>query len=196
MQHHSVTGDSIGLVESLSMGLLFFTFTLILLHRTYLLCFNVIIADQFRNDDVLIELNAKTKMSARKFRQMLLYLRLYLKDLATESQVNNKRNPHYDSQHKVRPFNAALVRSFQKQIMPGRYLVIDESMTKCTSRCAHKTKMPRKPIKEGIKFYYLCDDLGCILNIDLHSKEVLPYDATRGPLFSRTFMLLTGQVPY
>lgn len=144
----------------------------------------------------MIRLREQKRMSCRKFREMVRYLRLYRNELATESQVNNKRSPHYDSQHKVRPFNDALVRAFQKQIMPGRFLVIDESMDKCTSRCAHKTKMPRKPIKEGIKFYYLCDDLGCILNMNLHTKEVLPYDATRGPLFSRTFMLLTGQVSY
>lgn len=75
----------------------------------------------------------------------------------------------------------------------GRHLVIDESMDCCTSRCAHTHKIPRKPIKQGLKYYYLCNEYGYIHNINLHTREVLPYDAARGPLFSRTFMMLSGQ---
>lgn len=82
---------------------------------------------------------------------MLKALRMYDKSKANESGISNRKSPRYDSQHKVRPYLDALVRSFQKQIEPGRFLVIDESMDKCTSRCGHKHKLPRKPIKEGLK---------------------------------------------
>lgn len=149
--------------------------------------------NNFRHDINLRALKNATGLSGRKFSRMLKCLRLYDKKKADEEKISNRKLPQYDSQHKVRPYLDELVRSFQKQIEPGRYLVIDESMDKCTSRCGHKHKLPRKPIKEGLKYYYLCDEKGTILNINLHTKETLPYDAERGPLFSRTFMMLSGQ---
>lgn len=147
----------------------------------------------FSTDEILISLKRLTGMSGRKFRRMMKYLRLYDKDAADEQNISKRGVPTYDSQHKVRPYLDCLVRAFQRNIKLGRYAAIDESMDKCTSRCAHKQFIPRKPIKEGLKYYYACDERGYIFNMNLHTKEVLPYDAEKGPLFSRAFMLMTGQ---
>lgn len=146
-----------------------------------------------RNDEILLTLKTTTGMSGRKFRRMVQCIRLYDKTVAETEKWSKRGQPSYDSQHKVRPFLAALVRGFQKHISPGRHVVVDESMDKCTGRCGHKHKIPRKPIKEGLKYLYLCEERGCVINIDLYTKETLPYDATKGPLFSRVFMLLSGQ---
>lgn len=83
--------------------------------------------------------------------------------------ANNLEDSGEDKLFKIRPLLGPTVNSFQKYIVPGKNLIIDESMIHWRGRLGFRQYIKNKRHKYGVKLYKLCSVSGYILNFKIYT---------------------------
>lgn len=92
----------------------------------------------------------KASMSSRRFEELLRFIRFDDKLTRSSRRPGDKLAP-------IRNIWDMVNHNLGKYYMPSEYLVGDEQLMPCRSRCCFIQYLPSKPEKYGIQIWWLCD---------------------------------------
>lgn len=118
------------------------------------------ISSYWSKDDIYHNKFVSSLMPRDRFLSLLRYLHFADNETAGEDRL-----------HKLKPLLNKLLSNFQSVLLPGREIIIDESMIPWRGRLIFKQYIPNKTHKYGVKLYKLCTLDGYTLNIIVYSGK-------------------------
>ena len=85
-----------------------------------------------------------------------------------------REHPNHDKLFKVRPLLDVLPVKFREEYRPSKFVSVDEGMVKYKGRFGFKQYMPMKPIKSGIKVWFLSNSMNgyvCCMHVYTGKKD-------------------------
>lgn len=130
----------------------------------------------------------------KKYRNVILISSMHDSDVIDEDTGDMKKpkGEMIEYNHKIRNLYALMQDRFQTEHVPGKVIVVDESMIPFQGRLLFKQYIPNKTHKYGVKVFKLCNNIGYTLQMSIYAGKNQPESGGVG-LAQRVVMQLVDK---